>query len=563
MNISLQLLKRILSREKSYIPSFLLLGVIGLAMLPVELYGLFLARKLIDSGFITQSWNVIRQTLWVLVILFVIRSITTYIINLYSTRLQLRINKKFQGELFSHLLRLPMPAVSKEPTGRLMSRLLDDATRFATIFDQMFGGAILDPLKLVVLILLLAYFSVRLCILMTVSTLLSMLVIHIMGNKLHIISKHIQNKNATLYTFVEQTLYNIELIKSKAAEKITGQEFHLRLDELIQYALKMLSVSLITRPILQLLKFFALGSVFFYGSWMISQGELTIGTLTLFLGATYLFFNTLDSVGRTYGLLRENLARLEVLFSMLELPPESAALGPTDRPPIKIGKIEFKNVTFAYSDSMQVLKSVCFTISGEGVYGVTGQSGSGKTTLVRLLMRFFEPDQGSIQFNDRPLQQFDLTRLRAAIGIVFQDNLILNHTIRQNIAYGHPNLTDREILRAAKLAGAHNFIRHLPARYDAVVGESGRNLSGGERQRIAIARALVTNPDLLILDEGTSFLEVDQEEMILQKIKAHRQDKITIIISHRLSAMQMVDRILTLDNGRVVETDFRSLAVIQ
>jgi len=194
---------------------------------------------------------------------------------------------------------------------------------------------------------------------------------------------------------------------------------------------------------------------------------------------------------------------------------------------------------------------------------VTGQSGSGKTTLVRLLVRFFEPDQGSIQFNDRPIQQFDLNRLRAAIGIVFQDNLILNHTIRQNIAYGHLNLPEQKIIEAAKLAGAQDFIRHLPAQYDTVVGESGRNLSGGERQRIAVARAIVTDPDMLILDEGTSFLEVDQEERILQNIKAHRQDKITIIISHRLSAMQIVDKILTLDNGRVVETDFRSLAVIQ
>ena len=175
MNISLQLLKRIIRREKSYIPSFLLLGTIGLAMVPVELYGLFLTRKLIDSGFLTQSWFVIRQTLWVLVVLFVVRSLTTYIISLYSTRLQLRINQKFQGELFSHLLRLPMRAMSKEPTGRLMSRLLDDATRFATIFDQLFGGAILDPLKLIVLILLLAYFSFRLCILMAVSTLLSLM----------------------------------------------------------------------------------------------------------------------------------------------------------------------------------------------------------------------------------------------------------------------------------------------------------------------------------------------------------------------------------------------------
>jgi ABC-type multidrug transport system fused ATPase/permease subunit len=560
VNKSFQLLKRILKNGKSYIPSFLLLGGIGLVLLPLELYGLMLSRKLIDKGLLLHDWDVIQHILLILAGLFVIRSFASYGTAVFSTKLQLRVNQKFQDHLFSHVMHLPMRYLARQSTGQLMSRVLDDGTRFAAFFDLLFGRAVLEPLKLLVLMALLAYFNVRLSAIMFCSTIASFIVIYLMGNKLHLVSKEIQKKNASLYGFVEQMLSNVELVKSKVAEKKTARNFREQLDNLIHLLLNSLKISLVARPILQILKYLTLGTVFFYGGWLISSNSLTIGTLTIFLGATYLFFNTLDSIGQTYGLLRENLARMEIIYSIFDSPTERYEITAQVKIPPSINMVEFNNVTFGYNASIPVLKDVSFGIAAGGVFGITGQSGSGKTTLIRLLVRFYEQDKGTIRLNDQSIQQFDLTALRASIGIVFQENLILNDTLRNNIAYGSLSLSDVQIIRSAKLSGAHDFIKLLPRRYETVVGEGGRLLSGGERQRLSIARAIVTAPEILILDEGTSYLEVEQESMILQNIKEQRINKITIVVSHRLSAMKIADRILTIDNGRVVETDFQALA---
>lgn len=560
MNNKLKLLKRILDIGKSYIHIFILLGVIGLALIPVDLYGLILSRKLIDEGFLLKNWNTIKQILLILIIIFIVRSFISHLTTLLSTRAQLRMNQMFQNKLFSHTLHLPMRFFTREPVGQLMSRILDDAARFASIFSQLFGKALIDPLTLLVLIIFLAYYNFRLCAVMIVSSCLSLLVIRKMGNKLHHIAKEMQIKNVALYSYVEQMFSNIELIKSKTAEEQTATHFHHLVDEWIHVSLKIVKVALITQPILQFLKYATLGALFIYGSWMISTGLLTIGTLTIFLGAAYLFFNSLSSLGKTYGSLLENLARMEIIFAIMDSPPERSVkiMGPKN--PLPLRHVEFNNVFFGYNPLTPVLKNISFAVLQGETLGITGQSGSGKTTLIRLLVRFYEADAGEIIINDRLIRQFDQDSLRANIGIVFQDNLILNDTIKNNIAYGNNDIPMDQIIEAAQIARAHDFITLLPDQYQTNLSGGGKNLSGGEKQRLAIARAVVTQPDILIFDEGTSFLEIEEEKAILEKILANRKDKITIIISHRLSAMQLADRILTLDNGRILETDFQYLA---
>jgi ABC-type multidrug transport system fused ATPase/permease subunit len=488
-----------------------------------------------------------------------VRSSVAYAMNYLSASIQFRMNQKFQNELFSHLIRLPVRFFTQEPTGQLMSRVLDDAARFSAIFNQIFGQALLDPLKLLVLIAFLAYFNLSLCLLMTVSFLGSFLVIRWMGHRLHLISKGIQKQNAATYAFVGQVFSNIELVKSKAAEQMEARSFLHLVDQLIQLSLKTLKVTLITQPLLQALKYSTLGAVFIYGSWMISASLITVGTLTVFLGAAYLLFNALHSVGRSYGALRENLARLEIIFSLLDSPPENAEPARAGKTPQGITSLEFKDVSFSYAPPHQVLNCVSFSVRPGEALGIAGQSGSGKTTLVRLLVRFYEPSTGEIRLNGHLLAAFDIQSLRSAVGIVFQDNLILNDTVKNNIAYGHRHLPMEAIIRAARISRAHDFIMALPGQYETMIGEQGKLISGGEKQRLAIARAIVTEPEILILDEGTSFLEVEQEEAILTSIKQSRGEKITIIISHRLSAMGLCDRILTLDNGKVLESGFQSL----
>ena len=553
MNTTIQLLKRILKDGKPYIPIFSILGGIGLILVPIEFYGLLLSRKLIDKGFLLQNWDAIKNILFILIILFLIRTVIHYGTMILSTKIQLRINQTFQNTLFSHILHLPLRFFINEPTGRLMSRVLDDATRFSSILSMLFGPTIIDPFKLIALLSLLIYINGGLCTIMILSTFFSLLVINWVGKKLRIISKKIQKKNAGIYTYVEQILSNIELVKAKVTEKQTRQHFSRLIDDLIDLSIDALKVTLFAQPVLQVLKYFTLGGVFIYGSWMISQEILTIGTLTIFLGATYLFFNTLNSLGNSYGSLRESLARMEIIYEIMDAPPESAIHQPTVKPLSNILAIEFNNIQFAYNPSTPVLKDVSFGVQRGEILGITGQSGSGKTTLIRLLLRFYKPDSGSINLNNQSLEQFELLALRCSMGIAFQENLLLNTSIRENIAYGNKNVSSEKVIQAAKTSHAHDFIKKLPRQYETIVGERGTSLSGGERQRLAIARAMIADPEILILDEATSFLEVEQEEVILKSIKELRRDKITIIISHRMSAMRMADRILTLDNGRVLD----------
>ena len=528
-------------------------------MVPVELYGLLLTRKVIDQGFLAQNWDLTRNIVILLVLLFGARSAISYISTLFSARLQLRINQRYQDRIFSHLLRMPMPALVGQPTGRLMSRILYDGTLFSAIFDQAFGKAIQQPIKVIALTGALIYFNFRLWALLLFSTVLSVMVIHWLGIKLHAISKQIQNKDADIYSYLEQRLTNIELIKSYTTELQTASDFRGHLDEFIQLSLRIQKITLVSRPILQTLKYLGIGAVLIYGSWMVSDGVLTVGTLTTFLGTAYLFFNTVFSVGNLYGSLRTNLARMEAVYAILDTQVETNTIETVPSKPLVVKKLTFDNVFFGYNPTVPVLKGVSLNIEAGTVFGITGQSGSGKTTLLRLLVRFYDPYSGDVLFDDQPIRNIELIELRSSIGIVFQEDFILDDTIRNNVAFGKADLSEKQVLFASQMAGAHSFIMSLPNQYQTVVGERGKRLSGGQRQRLAIARAIAADPAILILDESTSFLELTQESAVLQNLKNYRQDKITIVISHRLSAMKHADRIVTLDNGRILETDYQTL----
>lgn len=554
-----QLLTRIIKQGKSYIPFFVAQGLIGFISIPLDLYGLFLFRKLIDKGFLLRDWQTTKNTLLILLALFVIRSILTFGASLFFTRIQLRMNQYFQNMLFSHILYLPVRFFSREPTGQLMSRLFSDSNLFSNIFSLIFNKALLAPIKLLVLLLVLAYFNFQLCVLMMSVSIFSFFVIQRMGFKLHLTSKEFQNQNAAAFSYMEQILSNIELIKIKATETKTAATFADLLDKLIRISVRTLKISLISQWILQSLTFLTMGVVFIYGSWMVSKGILTIGTLATFLGIAYLFFNTINSLSNAYGSLRETLARFEILFSILDTYPERPQPQVNPNSALRIENVEFCKVYFSYEIKRPVLNDITFTLKQGETVGITGQSGSGKTTLMRLLARFYEPVQGEIKINGESLHEMDPYSLRSAMGIVFQENLILPDTIYNNIGYGNRTMSETAIIAVARISQIHDFIQSLPHQYETMIGEGGKGFSGGQRQRLAIARALVSDPEILILDEATSFIEVDQEMKILQKIKETRKEKITVIISHRLSAIQLSDRILTLDNGVLIEIDFKSL----
>ncbi|RPI78760.1 MAG: ABC transporter ATP-binding protein [Desulfobacteraceae bacterium] len=560
MSKTFTLLTRIIRQGKSYIPYYILQGFIGLATTPLDAYGILLSIRLIDKGLLMQDWPVVQKTLLTLFMLFMVRTALTSTTPLFFTRVQLRVNRSFQDTLFAYLLHLPIRFFSKEPTGRLLSRIFSDATLFSNIFTILFNKALQDPLKLIFWIAVLSYFNLQLCALTLVSSVFFFLIIRYTGRKFHFNAQEYQKQNAAAFSFAEQVLANIELIKIKSTEKRTAAAFGKILDQMIQSSLTILKISLITQPVLQAITFCVLGIVFVYGSWLQSQGVLTIGTLVTFLLIAYqFFFKTIHSFGSSYGSLREYLARLEMIYAILDTPPEQTAKQSGSSSPLKIATLAFERICFSYEPGRPVLRDISFQVRSGAMLGLTGQSGSGKTTLLRLLARFYEPDSGEIKLNGRPYRDWDLPALRSALGVAFQENLILADTVLNNIRYGNENLSETRIEAAAQIAGIDDFIRSLPNQYATLIGEGGKSLSGGQRQRLAIARALVSDPEILLLDESTSFIEVEQESRILRKIKEIRKDKITILISHRLSAMQIADRILTLDQGQLMDVDFHAL----
>jgi ABC-type multidrug transport system fused ATPase/permease subunit len=521
-------------------------------MTPVELYALLLSRRLIDEGFVPREWTVVRSLLLTLFVLFVFRSVLIYATALFSAKFQLRINRNFQGRLFAHLLRLPMRVLARNPVGRMMSRVLDDGTRLAAVYEQLFGSLVVEPVKLAAFTLLLIALSWELFGILLISTIVSAGVMHWVGNRLGRISKEIQRKDSAMFCFVEEMFSNVELVKSKSSEERSAGEFRRILDQFIMLSLRMHRLTLLSRPVLQLLKFSSLGAVLFSGSWMVADGHISLGTLTMFLGTSLLFFSILTGIANTYGRLRENLARLEAVYELLDTVPEPISSFRSTPSAVPIQSIEYRNVEFHYPDSPPVLKGVSLRIEPGALVGIVGQSGSGKSTLIRLLLRFYEPEAGTVLVNGQSIDRIDPASLRVSIGVVLQENLMLNDTVRNNITFGFPSVAERQFLDAAVLSGVHDLIRNLSDGYDTEVGEQGRRLSGGQRQRLAIARAILTMPPVLVLDEATSYLEMDQEAEILRRIKEKRKDRITILITHRPSAVRFADRVVMLDNGRLV-----------
>ncbi|HEX7117289.1 MAG TPA: ABC transporter ATP-binding protein [Longimicrobiales bacterium] len=290
------------------------------------------------------------------------------------------------------------------------------------------------------------------------------------------------------------------------------------------------------------------------GGWLVVRGEVTVGTLVAFLGYTGGLFGPVEGLTNVYQTLRKAAVSLDVIFSILDA---QDTLG--DAPDAKVvrqleGRIEFDGVSFSYPDAAPVLEGIDLVIRPGELVALVGPSGAGKSTMMALLQRLYDPTEGSIRVDGMDLRTLKQRSLRRQIGVVLQDALLFNDTVRNNIAYGRPGASRREIEAAARAANAHDFITRLPNGYDTIVGERGGVLSGGERQRVAIARALLKDPPILVLDEATSALDAESEALVQEALGRLVQGRTTLVIAHRLSTVVGADRILVLKGGRIIES---------
>ena len=519
-----------------------------------------LFTKLVIDRAITQQD---QKLLWI-VCLGGVGSICVYVLlslirdrfYIYTTR---RILLDFRNRFFQHLLRLPMPSLTKRQTGEYGSMIINDVDAILTSATYNVLHFFTDTLSAVAIISIMFYFNWRLALIALIVVPLNGLTYVYFRPHFHKATLKRQEATAATLSYVQQTLAAIRLVKSFSAEKHHNRSFF-RESKLLLFAQAKVSIlESIAGNISQLVVRIQPIVIICFGGLEVLENRLTIGELVAF--SAYLEYLSAP----VYRILHFHLglaatkAVLQRLFQVLDLADEHSGDGTLEKKKLDdvVGHIQFQSVHFAYQE-IEVLKAINLDVRPGSIVALVGPSGSGKTTLTNLIPRLYEPNAGRLLLDGHDLQTLDLKFLRQQIGIVPQEPVLFDVSIKENIRYGCPSATDEAVYAAAQAANIHEFIVSLPDGYETQIGERGFKLSGGQKQRVAIAMAILKNPKILILDEATSALDSQSEALIQEALQNVMKQRTTFVIAHRLSTIRNADQIVVMDQGEIVEVGSHS-----
>jgi len=517
---------------------------------------LTLAVKVFHLDEVLPNW--MRQPAvlvpFVLVLIFAIKGIFSYLGNYMMAAVGQSVVRDIRNELFSSLIIKPISFFRRRATGGLISRVTNDVERIQYAVSTSIGDLIREALTIVGLALLVIYLNWHLAVISFLVAPLILLPIVQFGRRLRVTSRRGQERMESLATRLHETFSGIRIVKAFNAEEYEEELFRQQNDHLLKVNLKANKYFALTGPVMELIGALGVGFIIYWGFTQISSGVMTVGELGVILAALYGMYNPIKRLSRVNNNIQQALAAVDRIGEIMELEEEILeSPNAVPMPPFEKG-IEFRNVSFSYSERT-ILHDISFFVPKGSVCAVVGLSGAGKTTLVNLLPRFDDVSSGRILIDGRDIREFTLSSLRESIGIVTQETILFNGSVRSNIAYGDNGKVEFErVVEAAEAAYAHDFISEMQDGYETTIGEKGVRLSGGERQRLAIARALLRNPQILILDEATSALDSESERLVQSALENLMSSRTTFVIAHRLSTVRRADMILVLDGGRIVES---------
>jgi len=466
-----------------------------------------------------------------------------------------RIAVRLRNDLYTHLQRLSISFFERAKTGHLMSRMTNDIGLVQNSANSIIQ-AVSAPLIILALTVKVFMMNWKLAM---VSLILLPLMSYAMvkiGRGIRSLTDMLQVKLADIASIVQETLSAIRIVKSFSMEDYETSRFEDENRETYGAAMRAVRRSAAMVPTLDLIGIAGIAFVLWYGGSMVGSHEFkgfTVGALFGFLVALEGISEAAKDVGKINVTYHQTMAGAKRIFEVLSEAPEVSDMpGAIPMPPIK-GHVEFRNVSFSYGIGEAALEDISFEMEPGSHVAIVGPSGAGKSTIANLILRFYDVTDGAVLIDGIDVRKVTISSLRKQIGIVPQETMLFSSSIRENIAYGRIEATESEIIEAAKAANAHDFIMRLPEGYGTLVGERGIKLSGGERQRIAIARALLKNPKILILDEATSSLDVASEAIVQEALERLMSNRTTLIIAHRLSTIVGADKIIVLDKGRIVE----------
>jgi ATP-binding cassette, subfamily B, bacterial len=471
---------------------------------------------------------------------------------LISGKQALDVEMDMRQGLYSHFVRLSFGFYDRHQTGQLMSRATVDlqGVRFFLGYGLIFFFQNILTVTSVTIVLF--FFEWRLALVVLAVTPFLVGIAYRYSHIAHPTLREVQQKLADVATVAEENIVGVHVVKAFAQEPAEEAKFRVRNEALFGQTLRANRQRATYVPLLSFLPLLAQAAVLLIGSRMVAHGSLSIGSFVSFNLYLALLVTPLRSLGMWVGQAQRATASGERIFQILDEPEDVGDLPGAVDLPEGDGAIRFENVSFSYLPGRPVLQDLDLSLDAGTTVALIGHTGSGKTTVSSLVPRFYDVDSGRVLVDGVDVRDVKLASLRRSIGVITQDPFLFSTTVRDNIAFGLPELTDEEVERVARLAQAHEFVERLPQGYDTVIGERGITLSGGQRQRIAIARALAVDPRILILDDATASVDATTEAHIRAGLREVMEGRTTLIIAHRLSTIALADEVVVLDNGRIV-----------
>ena len=511
-------------------------------------------KQLVDVVEVNKDLAMLNRMAWTIALLFLLQMLFSTAHNYLYDITEKRVITDLRKIIFNHLHTLSTSFFVKRRTGEIMSRMTNDVTTIEGVITDVPATLLQQSIRLVGGIIIVIIMNWKLTFMILVLAPIMVLFAKTFGKKLKNLSREIQDKLAASTTIIEENISGMPLVKSFVRQKQEIGRFDDAVEDSFQSAKKRVKISAFFGPVIGFIAFLSALVLLWYGGREVIAGTLSPGEMVAFILYAMIIAGPMGSFARLYTRIQEGLGASERIFEILDTEPEVQDAPDADPMPEIAGKVEIKNLHFHYREDQEVLKGLNFSVEPGEMVALVGPSGAGKTTLVQLLHRFYDPVSGEILVDGKNIRDVQMTSYWRQIGLVPQETLLFGGTIEENIRFAKEEATLDEIQEAARAANAHTFIQECPDGYQTIVGEKGIRLSAGQRQRIAIARAILKNPHLLILDEATSSLDNESEKLIQEALERLMQGKTSFVIAHRLSTIHNADKILVLDKGQIVET---------
>jgi len=517
------------------------------------LYLSHLAGKL-PTPFAEGNVKAIAQVSAIALAVFLVRGVSQSGQDIFMAKAALKVALDVRKQVYAHMHKLNLSYFETTKAGDLSYRLTEDVDRVGEVVNKLFHDFVPCVLQLIAIPIYMIYLNWQLTLALLIVAPLMGVLIGWFGERLRKYSHRSQNRVSNLSAILTEVFSGIRLVQAFAAENYEIARFSHEAEASRQAKYSAERLKAIQIPIVGFLEALSILILLCIGGWQIAQGNLTIPKFFSFLTAGIILLDPISHVTNNYNEFKQGEASVDRVFEIMAIAPTVVEKPNAIALPQVSGKVEYRRVSFAYKHEQHVLKDLSLlALPGETI-ALVGASGAGKTTLVNLLPRFYNPSSGDIFIDGINIQDVTLSSLRQQIGIVPQETVLFSGTVAQNIAFGQTNFDLEAVQAAAEVANAHQFISQLPDSYYTWVGERGVNLSGGQRQRLAIARAVLLNPRILILDEATSALDSESEALVQEALERIMRNRTVFIIAHRLTTVRRSDRILVIEKGQVVES---------